>query len=148
MTAQPQRIGIARALLEHDADQNATDNNGDTPFSSTTGDHALFRLSLQYGADLTTGNEPTLFRAIQNLDAELVQVILEAGVGCNVPFKKPPPHPKVPKVHKNKMHERAAEENYSLWLPLIWFAARMHFEKPDELHTQTGGENCGGSVGA
>ncbi|PLB44109.1 ankyrin [Aspergillus steynii IBT 23096] len=132
MSAVPRRIGILKALLEHGANPNTADKDGVTPFNLTTGDPELFRLFLRYGADVTTGNEPMLFRAIQNLNVDLVQEILMAGVDCNMPFKNGLTTPDLEK-HRRSMGNEAAENHYSLSLPPIRFAARLWFPRVEDL---------------
>ncbi|RJE23232.1 NACHT domain protein [Aspergillus sclerotialis] len=88
------RLGIVQALLEHGANPNTLDEEGKTPLNHVRRDPDMVRLLIRHGADVTLGDNPVLFEAIDGQDVDTVQAILDTGIGCNKPFKDgPAPEP-------------------------------------------------------
>ena len=102
------RKEIPKILLDHGANPNATADDGSTCLNSAMHDVEFVRLLVKYGADITLGDRPALFSAIDTQDIAAVAAIVEAGADCNI-RQKPVEKPKGERFQQHdriKQHER------------------------------------------
>ncbi|KAJ5091685.1 hypothetical protein NUU61_006555 [Penicillium alfredii] len=120
------RFDIVQALLKHGANPNAVDNDGSTPLNLVKDDPEMFRLLTQNGADVTLGDWPVLYHAIDKQEVDTVRAVLNLGIDCNKPFKEslPSVDPDDDEMYFVWMSGRGEQRKDLLYRPLRFAAGR------------------------
>ena len=122
-------------LLANGANANALDSEGKSCLNEANASPAIAHLLIRYGANISAGKRPYIFDAIESMDLETVDLLIDMNADCNV---RPTP---------DKLDDVEEEDEFNLfsmqrqmWASLmdvsessypIHFAAQMRFNSAD-----------------